>query len=180
MKGRGCAAFSKMKRVEQEESLFYDWEISDPMANQIKAYSRISWRCVRESEVRYLTPINGPDAVCELLNSELDMENLDREYFVAIYLDRKGNVNAYETISIGSLDSTIVHPREVFKTAILTSSASIILAHNHPSGDPTPSKEDLNVTRRLVEVGELIGISVIDHVIIGHKSNMSLKEKGYI
>jgi DNA repair protein RadC len=83
-------------------------------------------------------------------------------------------------VSIGGLHSSIVHPREVFKTAVKRSAASIILAHNHPSGDPTPSQEDISITRRLIEAAKIIGIELLDHVIIGDSTYCSLKEKGLI
>ncbi|MDD3040434.1 RadC family protein [Bacteroides sp.] len=165
------------KTEEQNETLFYDWE-TDSMTKEIRGFCRISWRCIRESAEKYGTSINSPERIVELLNKELDMANLDREYFVAIYLDRKGYINAYEIVSIGGLHSSIVHPREVFKPAILTSSASIILAHNHPTGDPTPSQEDRDVTNRLREAGKIMGITVLDHIIIGVGRYISFQEKG--
>ncbi len=85
-----------------------------------------------------------------------------------------------KTVFIGSLNASIVHPREVYKEAIKRSAASIICIHNHPSGDPTPSREDIEVTRRLVECGRLVGIELLDHLIIGDKTYVSLKEKGYV
>ena len=105
-----------------------------------------------------------------------EMEHLKKEHFKIVMLDTKNQIIATEEVSIGNLNSSIVHPREVYKEAIKRSSASIILVHNHPSGDPTPSKEDINITRRLVECGELLGIRVLDHVIIGKKKHISLKE----
>lgn len=91
----------------------------------------------------------------------------EKEFFIALHLDSKNFIKSHEIISVGTLDATIVHPREIFKSAILQSSSRIILIHNHPSGDPTPSQEDLNMTRKLIDVGELIGIEILDHVIIG-------------
>lgn len=85
-----------------------------------------------------------------------------------------------KTVFIGSLNASIVHPREVYKEAIKRSAASIICIHNHPSGDPTPSREDIEVTRRLAECGRLVGIELLDHLIIGDKTYVSLKEKGYV
>jgi DNA repair protein RadC len=84
------------------------------------------------------------------------------------------------TVFIGSLNASIVHPREVFKEALKRSAASIICMHNHPSGDPSPSREDIEVTKRLVECGKLIGIDLLDHIIIGEQKYVSLKEKGYL
>ncbi|MGN1401316.1 MAG: DNA repair protein RadC [Bacillus sp. (in: firmicutes)] len=109
-----------------------------------------------------------------------DMRFLSQEHFVCLYLNTKNQVLHRQTIFIGSLNASIVHPREVFKEAFRRSAASIICLHNHPSGDPTPSREDIEVTKRLVECGELIGISVLDHLIIGEKKYVSLKEKGYL
>jgi DNA repair protein RadC len=109
-----------------------------------------------------------------------DMRFLSQEHFVAIYLNTKNQVIHRKTIFIGSLNSSIVHPREVFKEAIKRSAASIICAHNHPSGDPTPSREDIDVTKRLAECGRIIGIELLDHLIIGDQKFVSLKEKGYV
>ena len=92
----------------------------------------------------------------------------DREHCLVIMLNGKNQVTAINTVSIGTLTSSLVHPREVFKPAIITNAASIILAHNHPSGDPKPSPEDLTITKRLKEAGELLGIPVLDHIIIGY------------
>ncbi|NSL51613.1 RadC family protein [Calidifontibacillus erzurumensis] len=109
-----------------------------------------------------------------------DMRFLSQEHFVAIYLNTKNQVIHKQSIFIGSLNASIVHPREVFKEALRRSSASIICVHNHPSGDPTPSREDIEVTKRLVECGKIIGIDVLDHLIIGDTKYISLKEKGYV
>ncbi|MCM1987752.1 RadC family protein [Methanococcoides seepicolus] len=105
---------------------------------------------------------------------------LKKEHLTALYLDTKNNIIKEEVISIGSLNANIVHPREVFKSALMESSASVILTHNHPSGDPAPSREDIAVTEKLVEGGKILGISVLDHVIIGDGRYVSLKEEGYI
>jgi DNA repair protein RadC len=109
-----------------------------------------------------------------------DMRFLSQEHFVCLYLNTKNQVLHKQTIFIGSLNASIVHPREVFKEAFRRSAASIICIHNHPSGDPTPSREDIEVTKRLVECGKIIGIEVLDHLIIGEKKYISLKEKGYL
>jgi DNA repair protein RadC len=92
---------------------------------------------------------------------------VDREHFLVALLDRKNRVIGINTVSIGSLTASVVHPREVMKPAILSNSAAVILGHNHPSGDPQPSQEDRGLTARLVEAGTLLGMSVLDHVIIG-------------
>jgi len=114
-----------------------------------------------------------------MIVDHLDLENCDKEHFIVAYLNRKGGLNAVCTVSIGGLHSSIVHPREVFKPAILTSSNSVILMHNHPSGDPAPSREDIEVTHRLAEAGDILGINVIDHIVIGCEGRyVSLKARG--
>lgn len=102
--------------------------------------------------------------------------NADREMFVALHLDTKNRVVREEVISIGILDASLIHPREVFKTAIKESSRSVIFVHNHPSGDVTPSPEDIEVTSRLREIGTLLEIPVLDHVIVGKEKWYSFKE----
>lgn len=122
--------------------------------------------------------IHSPKDAYEVLHNDLALKN--REYFVCLFLNTKNYMIAKEIISIGSLNAAIVHPRELFRSAIKKASASVICAHNHPSGDPTPSPEDIVLTKRLVEVGNLIGIPLLDHMIIGDGSYVSLKERGYI
>ncbi len=109
-----------------------------------------------------------------------DMRFLSQEHFVCLYLNTKNQVIHRQTVFIGSLNASIVHPREVFKEAFRRSAASIICFHNHPSGNPTPSREDIEVTQRLVECGKMLGIEVLDHLIIGDKKYVSMKEKGYM
>ncbi|AGA59996.1 DNA repair protein (plasmid) [Thermobacillus composti KWC4] len=121
--------------------------------------------------------IRSPEDVKSLL---WDLQHLDREHFVCIFLNTKNKVIGRETISVGTLNAALVHPREVFKAAIRRGAASVVFAHNHPSGDPCPSPEDIAITRRLFEVGELVGIEVMDHVIIGNPGYSSMKELGYM
>jgi len=102
-----------------------------------------------------------------------------KEYFISLHLDGKNRINCMDIVSIGSLNQSIVHPREVFKTALLSSAAAIILVHNHPTGDPTPSSEDISITRRLKEAGEIIGIRILDHIIVG-EDYLSFVERGLI
>ncbi|WP_223702955.1 RadC family protein [Sutcliffiella deserti] len=109
-----------------------------------------------------------------------DMRFLSQEHFVCLYLNTKNQVLHQQTVFIGSLNASIVHPREVFKEAFRRSAASFICLHNHPSGDPSPSREDIEVTKRLNECGKLIGIELLDHLIIGDQKFISLKEKGYM
>lgn len=150
--------------------------IGPAKAITIKAAIELGRRTALDRKIKDF--IHSPADVSRLLMEE--MRYYDREYFCGLYLDRKGGLLCKENISIGSLSSSIVHPREVFKTAVKCSAASIIVVHNHPSGDPTPSKEDIDVTRRLVEAGKIMGIDIIDHLIIGHEQYCSLKEKGAI
>ncbi|MCC5911590.1 MAG: DNA repair protein RadC [Clostridiaceae bacterium] len=119
--------------------------------------------------------IKTPDDVSNLLMEE--MRYLKKEFFNVLLLNTKNELISVENISIGSLNASIVHPREVFVKAIKRSSSSIILTHNHPSGDPKPSNEDINITKRLIEAGNIIGIEVLDHIIIGDNTYISLKEK---
>lgn len=122
--------------------------------------------------------ITGPQDVATLLTEE--MRHLNQEHFVILLLNAKNQVIKKETITIGTLNSAQVHPRELFKSAIRHSAAAIILVHNHPSGDPTPSTEDIEVTKKLVESGKLMGIQVLDHLVIGDNHYTSMKEKGLL
>jgi len=120
------------------------------------------------------TAIRGPE---DVLAQVRDLERARREHFVVLLLNARHELQCRETVSIGSLNASIVHPREVFLPAILQSAASVVLVHNHPSGDPEPSEEDLAITRRLVEVGELVGIGVIDHVIVAARGVVSFRSR---
>ncbi|WP_168118520.1 DNA repair protein RadC [Paenibacillus sp. HB172176] len=120
--------------------------------------------------------IKKPEDVYKLVEPELRF--LKKEHFICLFLNTKSGLIAKETISIGCLNASIVHPREVFRPAIKRSSASIICVHNHPSGNPDPSPEDVAITKRLVEAGSIIGIDVLDHVVTGHYRFVSLKERG--
>jgi DNA repair protein RadC len=100
-----------------------------------------------------------------------------REHFLVLLLNARHEVMGQETVSVGSLNASIVHPREVFRPAVLASAAAVVLVHNHPSGDPEPSEEDLSITKRLVEAGELLGISVLDHVIVASRGVVSLRSR---
>jgi DNA repair protein RadC len=108
------------------------------------------------------------------------MRNETKEHFLCIHLDGKNRILCIDNVSTGSLNASIVHPRETFKACLLSSAAAVILVHNHPSGDPTPSREDLELTGRLKEAGELLGIRVMDHIIIGDGCYVSLADRGLI
>ena len=146
-------------------------------AVQIKAAVELGKRqATLSSEKRGV--IRTPGDVAQLLMPELRF--LTQEVFKIILLDIKNQIITRKTISKGGLSSSIVHPREVFKEAIRHSSAAIILVHNHPSGIPEPSKDDIGITRRLIEAGRILGIDVLDHIIIGDGRFISMKEKGII
>jgi len=120
------------------------------------------------------TLIASPKDVFELL--KFDMMNLDQEVLTALYLDVKTNLIAKKQVFIGSLNQSLIHPREVFKYAVKYSAYSIILVHNHPSGDPEPSKQDIDVTKRFVEAGKMLQIELLDHIIIANDKYLSIKE----
>ncbi|MHB8125940.1 MAG: RadC family protein [Desulfitobacteriaceae bacterium] len=144
---------------------------------EIKAAVELGRRSVSADPL--IRPIvNSPEDIVHLVMEE--MRNLDREHFRVVTLTTKNHILGISSISVGSLNSSLVHPRECFKEAIRRNANAIILLHNHPSGDPTPSREDIEVTKRLSEGGHLLGIEVLDHIIIGDKRYISLKERGQI
>jgi len=122
--------------------------------------------------------IRSPEDVKALFMG--DFTGLDKEHFRAVLLNTKNHVLKTVEISVGSLDSSLVHPRECFRPAVAASAASIILLHNHPSGDPEPSADDIAITKRLKEAGKNLGIDVLDHVIFGQGTCVSLKERGVL
>lgn len=135
-------------------------------------------RRLSQKEMNERFTIRSPDDAAHYLMP--DMSSLTQEHFVVLFLNTKNQVLHKKTIFIGSLNASIVHPREIFREAVKRSAASIICAHNHPSGIPTPSPEDIEVTTRLMEAGHIIGIELIDHIIIGDHQFISMKEKGYV
>lgn len=146
-------------------------------ASQLRAVIELSKR-LHSADSDEKKVIKNPTNVVGILMPRLRF--LKQEVFGAVLLDTKNQVIATPKISKGGLSSSIVHPREVFKEAIRRSSAAIILYHNHPSGQPEPSQEDIKITNRLIEAGKLIGIEVLDHVVIGDNVYVSMKEKGII
>jgi len=145
-------------------------------ASQIKAAFELANRLDGYPESGNKPVVKTPDEVVRLVKGRL--KGKKREHFLVILLDTRGQLIKISEISIGSLDSSIVHPREVFKEALSASAASVIFAHNHPSGDPEPSEDDVKLTERLANAGEVMGIDVLDHVIIGDKTYLSLKREG--
>jgi DNA repair protein RadC len=145
-------------------------------ATQILAAIELGSRLFKEKSEKEIYITSPEDIVKELAHIK---EN-KKENFVALYLDARNKLIYKETISIGSLNASLVHPREVFEPAVRNLAAQIILAHNHPSGDPEPSEDDLEMTKRLVEASKILGIDVIDHIIITKNRFFSFKEKGLI
>ncbi|BBA70614.1 JAB domain-containing protein [Geobacter sulfurreducens] len=163
----------KRNEVEMKGSENLTSKVSGSQAQtSFASASVVTIQMIRERELLYngarlTTPEQAAEAFCALIG------NPDREYFVCMLLDGKNRISGIHTVSQGSLNQSIVHPRETFKAAILANSAGIILAHNHPTGDLTPSREDLEITRRLKEAGELLGIRVLDHIIIDTETGKS-------
>ena len=149
------------------------------MSNVAKRINIVSIKMVKESSFLYRTrQILSPNDAYEMIKEQL--EGLDREQFIIACLNTKNEPTNISVVSVGTLNKAIVHPREVFKTAILSNAASIMAFHNHPSGETTPSQQDIQLTNRLYEAGELLGIKLLDHLIIGDGTFTSLKEKGYL
>lgn len=146
-------------------------------ACQIAAAMELGRR-VALSQFHERPQIRSPQDVYELMHLQFVAEK--QEHFLAVLLDTKNRVLRSQTIFIGTLDSSLVHPREVYRAAVREGAACWIAVHNHPSGDPTPSPEDIAITKRLKEAGELLGIALLDHIIIGDGNYTSLRERGYL
>jgi DNA repair protein RadC len=144
-------------------------------AAQIKAAFELASRLDGYAEAEDKPIVKTPEDVVSLIRSRL--KGKKKEYFLAILLDTRSQLIKVAEISIGSLEASIVHPREVFKEAISASAASVIFAHNHPSGVSEASEDDINLTKRLAKAGEIVGIDVLDHIIIGDNSYLSLKRE---
>lgn len=160
-------------------SLFPEYEPTPRPVSPTRHLSVVRVCLVKERPVIYgnqkmTAPVQTAEAFRALL------PDIDREYFVIFILDGKNRIASCNVVSVGSLNSAIVHPREVFKAAILANGACVILAHNHPSGDPQPSNEDISLTRRLKESGDILGIKVLDHIIVGDDSYLSFAERGLL
>ncbi|WP_342389196.1 RadC family protein [Salinicoccus bachuensis] len=171
-----------MKTIRELRGLTYQELISVKGIGEAKAITILA---VIELAIRMHTHsleedifIKSPDDVSDLLMEK--MRYFQQEHFVVLYLSTKNMVIHQETMFKGSLNTSIVHPREVYKEAVKRSAAAIICVHNHPSGDPSPSREDIEVTRRLHECGEMIGVDFLDHIIIGSGKYISLKEMNFI
>lgn len=161
----------------QPEELMSISGIGAAKAVQISAAVELGRRVVhRPANQRYQIR-SAEDAAWYVMDR---MRHLKKEHFVTLHLNTKHFVIGEEIVSVGSLDSSIVHPREIFKLAVKRSASAVLCIHNHPSGDPTPSPEDIAVTKRLCEAGRLLGIDVLDHIVVGDGQFVSLKSRGYI
>ena len=134
---------------------------------------------IRDQFPAYLSSTRFTDAgaVYEIFR---DLRFETREEFIALHLDGKNRIICFDRVSIGSLNQAIVHPREVFKAAVASSAAAVILIHNHPTGDPTPSREDIAITNRLRDAGEILGIKILDHIIVGDEKYTSFVNQGLL
>jgi len=148
-------------RFKQIKAVYETMTVTDSVASYLKTGTRYS----------------APQQVYETFRFLMQET---KEMFLTLHLDGKNRIIALDMVSVGSLNQSIVHPREVFKSACLSNAAAIILVHNHPTGDPSPSSEDITITRRLKEAGELLGIRVLDHVIIGSEGKCSFTERGLV
>ncbi len=150
--------------------------VKSKTVNSINIYKL---KMVHEDSVPYAkTHIFSPENIASFAWDAMKLHEEPEENFVIVCLNTKNRIVGVHIISIGSLNSSIVHPREIFKAAMLNNAASIICLHNHPSGDPEPSREDKETTQRIVEAGKVIGINVLDHIVVGENRYTSLKERG--
>lgn len=149
--------------------------IGDSNSICIKIIKELNRRLSRETVDKNII-FNSPETVFNFLKEKIGTEK--KEHFVIIFLDTKNNL-ILDDVSIGILNASIIHPREVFKRAILNNTSHVIIAHNHPSGDPNPSNEDINTTKRLMEAGKILGINVSDHIIITENRYYSFNENNF-
>ncbi|MEB4783512.1 JAB domain-containing protein [Paenibacillus jamilae] len=147
------------------------------MNNTMKRVQVIHLELVREKSMLFAgRKVHKPEDTVQLFREFIG--DCDRESFCILTLSTKNQPLALQQVSLGTLNSSILHPREVFKFSILSNAASIIACHNHPSGDPTPSSEDISMSRRLQKSGDLLGIELLDHIILGQDGYVSMKERG--
>lgn len=149
--------------------------IGPAKAAQIKAAFELSRRLENSFDEGPKITVKSPDDAIKAARSQL--KGKKKEHFLVLCLDTRNHLINTHQVSIGSLDCSIVHPREVFKEAISSCAASVIFVHNHPSGDPTPSEDDIKLTKRLIEAGEIMGIEVLDHIIVCDRDYASMKAK---
>ncbi len=177
---RLLAEFGSLSAILREppSSLARVRGVGRSLARRLRAVREIGQRLSLLERATPRLHVSGPEDIAELLLE--DMRGLDREHFRAVLLNTKNRILGIRTISIGSLNASVVHAREVFKAAVTESAQAIVLVHNHPSGQPEPSPEDVAVTERLASAGRILGIEILDHVILGDRDYVSLKELGHI
>jgi DNA repair protein RadC len=173
------AKFGNVKAIGQAtiEELSQIKGIGLAKAAQIKACFELGRREELEPEFKNFD-IKDPETVVKAIRASI--KDKAKEHFKLILLNPRNKIIGISTISIGILNASLVHPREVFKDAIMHTAASVVLAHNHPSGDPEPSEDDLKITKKLVDSGKILGIEVLDHIVIGKNNFCSFKERGLI
>ena len=147
--------------------------IDSAKATTLLASFELSKRALEVNDTNLPTIITPKDVVAQLT----DLRHNKKEHFIALYLNARNQLVHKETISMGTLNANLVHPREVFEPALKYSAAGIIVAHNHPSGDPKPSEDDMEITKRLAEAGKMMGVELLDHVIIATNSHFSFKDE---
>ena len=181
--GRGPSALSQARRLLESdgwptlvaESTGWPQGLPRAQAARLGAALELARRLARQEGSPRVPSLTAPKKVYELT---ADLRLRRREHFVGLYLNARNRLLARETVSVGSLNASIVHPREVFEPALRHAAASLVVVHNHPSGETDPSRDDLSITRRLAEAGEILGVPLLDHVIVGASGFTSLKEQG--
>ncbi|WP_446686115.1 RadC family protein [Metabacillus herbersteinensis] len=162
--------------AEMSEYEIMDFGISKKAAQRIVAsFGLIGHYLKTKDEEQFV--VRSPEDCSKLFD---DIKWKQQEHFVVAYLDTKNKVISKKTLFIGTLNASIVHPRDVFREAVRLNAASFVCSHNHPSSDTRPSREDIEVTKRLADAGKMVGIELLDHIIIGSSGYVSLKEKGYV
>ena len=149
--------------------------IGPAKAAQIKAAVELSKRLESSADEGQKPALKSPEDVVNIVRGQL--KGKKKEHFLVLCLNTRNHLINCNSVSMGSLDTSVVHPREAFKEAVSSSAASVIFVHNHPSGDPEPSGEDIELTKRLAKAGEIVGIEVLDHIIVCDKSYLSLKAR---
>lgn len=153
--------------------------MKNAISNTVNSINIYKLKMVREDSVPYEKMlIISPENIASFAWDAMKLHEEPEENFIIVCLNTKNKIVGVHIISIGNLNSSIVHPREIFKAAMLNNAAGIICLHNHPSGDPEPSRDDKETTERIVEAGKVIGINVLDHIVIGENRYISFKERG--
>ena len=175
---RLLSAFGNVKNISQAslEELSAIKGMGTAKASQLKAAFELARR--KEEDNREQISVKSHQDVIKLVRQKL--KDKKKEHFLILCLDTRNNLIKISNISTGTLDANLVHPREVFKEAIQSLSSSIILVHNHPSGNPEPSDADIDITKRILETGKAVGIDILDHIIIANNRSFSFKEKGMV